>query len=144
MAYEENSAQHSETQNRSENMENNAPENNLSENNSSEQGSNMNRLTIDNLPNDVKESLPEEAQSLYIAAYNSIIDSGNEESARQVAWQTIERNEHYARDDNGKWYRLPEGDGKRGRLSMRQLPKSKVSRWHQPSATSGDLFCKGF
>jgi cation transport regulator len=112
MASEMESVERTEEQNRSEHTEN-SPEISSEQNNNA-QDTNMSRLTIDSLPNDVKESLPEEAQSLYIAAYNSIIDSGNGETARRVAWQTIERNEHYARDENGKWHRLPEGDGKRG------------------------------
>lgn len=89
---------------------NSEAENNQNQNTNNE---NTNRLTIDSLPEDVKQALPEEAQHMYIAAYNSIIRDGNEEAAQRVAWQTIERNESYAKDDQGKWYRLPEKDGKR-------------------------------
>lgn len=73
-------------------------------------------LTIENLPQDVRETLPEEAQRLYIAAYNSFLDnSKNEEAAARVAWQTIERNEHYTRGQDGKWQRRkPEEDGGSG------------------------------
>jgi cation transport regulator len=77
-----------------------------------------NQLTIDSLPNDVKDVLPEEAQRLYVAAYNSIISSGNEETARRVAWQTIEQNEHYRKDEQGKWHRLPHNDGEHASIHV--------------------------
>lgn len=66
-------------------------------------------LAIDTLPNDVKTALPEEAQHLYIAAYNSFFDNSKDpEAAARVAWQTIECNESYEQGDDGKWHRLPE------------------------------------
>jgi cation transport regulator len=69
-------------------------------------------LTIDTLPNDVKEKLPEEVQHLYIAAYNSFFENSHDEgAATKVAWQTIERNEHYGLGQDGKWHRLAEEDG---------------------------------
>ncbi|WAL58791.1 ChaB family protein [Thermocoleostomius sinensis] len=71
-----------------------------------------NALTMDTLPQDVKEVLPEEAQRLFLAAYNSIMASNNDEqTAAQVAWQTIELNEHYQRGEDGKWRRLPDNAG---------------------------------
>ena len=72
----------------------------------------MTQLTLENLPQEVKESLPGEAQRLFLAAYNSFLNnSKNEEAALQVAWQTIEHNEHYARGADGKWYALPDETG---------------------------------
>ncbi len=68
----------------------------------------MNYLTLETLPQDVKDNLPEDAQHIFMAAYNSILDNGqNEEAAARVAWQTIEHNEGYARGEDGKWHRLP-------------------------------------
>lgn len=68
-------------------------------------------LTQDTLPQEIKESLPEEAQNLFIAAYNSFLEnSHNEEAAKRVAWQTIERNEHFVRGADGKWQRTPHED----------------------------------
>jgi cation transport regulator len=65
----------------------------------------MSQLTLENLPQEVKESLPQDAQRLFLAAYNSFLDnSKSEEAALRVAWQTIEHNEHYARGADGKWY----------------------------------------
>ncbi len=69
----------------------------------------MNTLTRENLPQDVKNSLPEELQGIFMAAYNSFLTNSNDEqSAMRVAWQTIERNEHYKRGEDGKWQRLPD------------------------------------
>lgn len=72
-------------------------------------------LTLETLPQDAKNSLPEEAQGLFIAAYNSILDNnGDEETAARVAWQTIETNEHYERGKDGKWQRVPDTAAKKG------------------------------
>jgi cation transport regulator len=69
-------------------------------------------LTSETLPQDVKESLPEEAQRLFIAAYNSFLEnSKDEEGAARVAWQTIERNEHFTRGQDGKWHANFDEDG---------------------------------
>lgn len=66
-------------------------------------------INVDSMPQDVREALPEEARNLFIAAYNSALDnSGNEESAMRIAWQTIEHNEHYERGQDGKWQRKPD------------------------------------
>lgn len=81
-------------------------------------------LTLENLPQDVKESLPQEAQQLYIAAYNSFFNnSQNEEAAARVAWQTIERNEHYYRGEDGKWYRQDD-DGPEHHGPLGSMPGS--------------------
>lgn len=85
-----------------------------SKENSSNQASD-NRLTPENLPQDAKEALPEEAQHLFIAAYNSILDNnGDEQAAARIAWQTIETNEHYERGRDGKWQRIPDTAAKKG------------------------------
>lgn len=83
-------------------------------------------LTTDNLPQDVKEALPQEAQKLYIAAYNSFLaNSKSEEAAARVAWQTIELNEHYTRGEDGKWHRRkPEEDGTAGDKALGTAPGS--------------------
>jgi cation transport regulator len=71
-----------------------------------------NSLNVDNLPQDVKDALPEEAQHLFIAAYNSVLSNNNDEqAASRIAWQTIETNEHYERGEDGKWHRLPDNAG---------------------------------
>lgn len=82
-------------------------------------------LTLDSLPQDVKETLPQEAQRLYIAAYNSFLENSKDESAAaRVAWQTIELNEQYARGEDGKWQRLPSEDGGGHDKSLGSMPQS--------------------
>jgi cation transport regulator len=83
-------------------------------------------LTAENLPQDVRDALPEEAQKLYMAAYNSFYaNSQSENAAARVAWQTIELNEHYARTEDGKWYRKPEQED--GGSSDRPLGSARGS-----------------
>jgi cation transport regulator len=82
-------------------------------------------LTAESLPQDVRETLPQEAQQLYIAAYNSFLENSQDEAAAaRVAWQTIERNEHYARGEDGKWHRLAEEDGGGHDKSLGSAPQS--------------------
>lgn len=77
----------------------------------------MDRLTMENLPQDARESLPEDAQRLFMAAYNSALENTkSEDSAKRIAWQTIKQNASYRCDENGKWHRLPEADGDRSPL----------------------------
>jgi cation transport regulator len=79
---------------------------------------------LDQLPQEVKNSLPEDAQRLFLAAYNGFYsNSQDKEGALKVAWQTIEHNEHYAKGSDGKWFRLPEEDGG-GHGSLGTMPNS--------------------
>ena len=93
----------------------NVPQNMQNANPETPGQSSGNRLTIDNLPQDARDSLPEEAQHLFIAAYNSILDNnGDEQAAARIAWETIETNEHYERSRDGKWQRIPDTAAKKG------------------------------
>jgi cation transport regulator len=59
---------------------------------------------IEELPQEVKDQLPEYGQRIFLAAYNSIAESGgSEEAATRVAWQTIEHSEVFFKDEDGKW-----------------------------------------
>ncbi len=61
-------------------------------------------LTIDSLPEDVKQALPQDAQMVFVAAYNAIFEGNSDrEVATQTAWQTIEHSDRYARGENGTW-----------------------------------------
>lgn len=61
-------------------------------------------LTIDSLPQDVKEVLPQDAQMVFVAAYNAIFEGNSDrEAATQTAWQTIEHSDRYVRGEDGKW-----------------------------------------
>jgi len=64
---------------------------------------------LTDLPQEVKE-MPQDAQQIFMTAYNSIEDnSGDQEQAHQVAWDTVRRT--YAQDENGQWYRMPDESG---------------------------------
>jgi len=61
-------------------------------------------LTIDSLPEDVKQALPKDAQMVFAAAYNAIFEGNSDrEAATQTAWQTIEHSDRYVRGEDGKW-----------------------------------------
>ena len=62
--------------------------------------------TIDNLPQEVRDQLPRDAQQIFVAAFNSAESDGlSSERSQQVAWDTIKNN--YEQKENGKWERLP-------------------------------------
>jgi len=70
------------------------------------------QMTVDSLPEDVRNAMPADAQQIFIAAYNSIFENnGNHEDAMRVAWQSIEHNEIYTRGENGKYIRKPMEQG---------------------------------
>lgn len=72
----------------------------------------MNELTRETLPQDIKDVLPEEAQGIFVAAYNSFLGNSHDESAaREVAWQTINNNSRFARGEDGKYVTVDEYDG---------------------------------
>ena len=63
--------------------------------------------TINELPNDIREQLPEHAQQIFAAALSAAQSDGmSEEGAREVAWNSV-KNE-YEPGDDGKWQRKPE------------------------------------
>ena len=56
------------------------------------------------LPDSVKNHLPEHAQSIYRKVFNSALEQYKEESqAARVAWSAVEK--EYKKDENGKWVR---------------------------------------
>lgn len=72
----------------------------------------MNQLTRESLPEDIKSVLPEEAQGIFVAAYNSFLENGHDEAAaREVAWQTINNSSRFARGEDGKYTIVDEYDG---------------------------------
>ena len=67
---------------------------------------------LEQLPQEVRDSLPEAAQRLFLAAYNAFYsNSQDKDAALQDAWKSMELNEQFARGEDGKWYRLPSEDG---------------------------------
>jgi cation transport regulator len=62
---------------------------------------------VDNLPSEVREQLPDGAQRIFLAAFNSAQSDGlSEEGARSVAWNTIKY--EYEQGEDGKWQRKPQ------------------------------------
>jgi cation transport regulator len=60
-------------------------------------------MKIEEMPQDLKEQLPQEAQMIFVAAFNAAQSDGiSEDGARQVAWNSV-RNQ-YGQDENGRWY----------------------------------------
>ena len=68
--------------------------------------------TISELPDSVRDNLPEHAQDIYKEAYNSAWDqyaepddrrgdAGREETAHRVAWAAVKNT--YEKDAEGRW-----------------------------------------
>lgn len=67
---------------------------------------------VNDLPQDVQDALPEHAQEIYKAAFNSAWDQydepderregrSREETSHAVAWSAVEN--EYHKDDSGNW-----------------------------------------
>ena len=58
------------------------------------------------LPDSVRDNLPDHAQEIYQSAYNSAWDEYNhdEERAHRVAWGAV-KNDYEKDDDSGRWQR---------------------------------------
>jgi cation transport regulator len=57
---------------------------------------------LTDLPDSVRNNLPEHAQEIYKEAYNSAEDQYGEESrAHRVAWSAVEQK--YEKNDRGNW-----------------------------------------
>ncbi len=58
---------------------------------------------IDELPSQVREQLPEHAQQMFLAAFNSAQSDGmDENAAMQVGWSSLKS--MYKQGQDGKWY----------------------------------------
>jgi cation transport regulator len=65
---------------------------------------------LDEFPSDIKESLLDGSQQVFMAAYTSAADNGmSEEAATKVAWTTIEH--AFAKGEDGKWHRRADEPG---------------------------------
>jgi cation transport regulator len=69
--------------------------------------------SIDELPESVRDNLPEHAQEIYKEAFNSAWedyadpderrgDASREETAHRVAWSAVK--EEYEKGDDGQWH----------------------------------------
>lgn len=69
--------------------------------------------SIDELPSEIKE-LPQGAQNIFLAAFNSSSHDGlDEEAALRVAWNTV--NHDYEKGNDGSWQRRPEDTNNHGK-----------------------------
>jgi cation transport regulator len=67
----------------------------------------MSDQTINELPSEIREQLPEHAQQIFAAALSAAQSNGlSEEGAREIAWNSV-KNEYESGND-GKWQRKPE------------------------------------
>jgi cation transport regulator len=67
----------------------------------------MSYKNIEQLPQEIKEQLPEHAQQIFVAGFNAAQSDGmSEDGAREVAWNSV-KNE-YEPGNSGKWQRKPE------------------------------------
>ncbi len=60
---------------------------------------------LKDLPEPVQEHLPNHAQEIYLAAYNSAWDEydHNEERAHQVAWSAVKKGGYEKDEESGRW-----------------------------------------
>jgi len=62
----------------------------------------------DDLPSEIKEKLPQGAQQIFMAAFNSAQKDGlSEQGAEKVAWNSVKQG--YEQGPDGNWQHKPEG-----------------------------------
>lgn len=66
---------------------------------------------VDELPAEIKQQLPDHAQQMFMAAFNSAQSDGmSEEAAKNVAWNSVKQ--RYQQGQDGKWELVVEDAGK--------------------------------
>ncbi|MBD2296748.1 ChaB family protein [Anabaena sphaerica FACHB-251] len=62
---------------------------------------------IEELPQDIKDRLPQHAQQIFVAAFNAAKSDGMiENDALEVAWNSVHN--EFEPDSEGNWHRKPE------------------------------------
>ncbi|HEY9598554.1 MAG TPA: ChaB family protein [Cyanophyceae cyanobacterium] len=62
---------------------------------------------LSDLPAEVTEKLPEGAQNIFLAAFNSAQEDGlSEQGAMDVAWNSVKQG--YRQGEDGQWYKVPQ------------------------------------
>lgn len=70
----------------------------------------MTYQSFKDLPTEITEGVPEDAQHVFVAAFNSAESDGmDQEAATHVAWNTIKQS--YQQDQSGQWQHKPEDSG---------------------------------
>jgi len=77
--------------------------------------------SLEALPQDVQNKLPQEAQQIFMAAFNSASKNGlSEDAARETAWNSVKNS--YTEGENGQWHHYPEGGT--GQAPQGTMPQS--------------------
>jgi cation transport regulator len=72
---------------------------------------------LEQLPNEVKEKLPQGAQQIFMAAFNSASSDGlSDNGAMQVAWNSVKNS--YQEGEGGKWEHKPDAKASKGTGTM--------------------------
>jgi cation transport regulator len=62
----------------------------------------MSYATIEELPREVKEKLPQSAQQIFMSSFNTASSDGmSREEAMEVAWESVRSS--YEEGEGGKW-----------------------------------------
>lgn len=62
---------------------------------------------ISDFPAEIKEQLPEGAQNIFLAAFNSAQEDGmDEQAATNLAWNSVKRG--YEQGSDGSWQLIPQ------------------------------------
>jgi cation transport regulator len=75
----------------------------------------MSFANLEELPTEVSEQLPEGAQQIFMAAFNTASADGlSEEEATQAAWESVKNN--YEQGENGEWQLKDLSDSSTGNM----------------------------
>lgn len=70
---------------------------------------------LENLPQEVKEKLPQHGQQLFMAAFNAASENGmDEKNATQVAWDSVKNS--YQENKNGNWVSVENSERDRSNI----------------------------
>jgi cation transport regulator len=69
----------------------------------------MSYETIDQLPTEIREQLPQDAQQIFVAAFKAASSDGvDEDGAVQIAWNSVKNSFEQGKDN--KWHHKQYGD----------------------------------
>ncbi len=67
----------------------------------------MSQKKLEEFPAEIKDTLTDGSQQIFVAAYNSASEDGmSEQAAMNVAWNSIKP--YYEKGNDGKWHRKPQ------------------------------------
>lgn len=78
---------------------------------------------LEALPQDVKSKLPQGAQQIFMAAFNSASSDGlSEKAAHETAWNSVRNS--YAEGSDGQWHFCSPGDKTAGDSPLGSMSQS--------------------